>query len=186
MQKIALSTLASRKIRPDYPIRSKRKGAAVSESIRKFYDTLDKKVYIRITVLLLPGIILGSLAARFNLPSELKTASSVLLLVGGGLFVGWRYVSSYVERMANGDDQGEEGGDSEEEEWLPPATMAELVALCGNDQARAMLAILVEREIFPDLTTDECIAMAALRKRVEARLSVPSTPASTHAPAEPT
>lgn len=144
------------------------------DSLLKFLALLNDRAVVRLTVCLLPGILLSKVAGKLDLGETVRIASVMLVLAGGALFVFWRQVA---ERLLGEpeDAEVEEGSSLPPAEIsrasFSPASMAELTRLCNGDKSAAMQALMIESELHPHLPTAEAISLAAHRKRVEQTLA---------------
>lgn len=144
----------------------------MKDAFQKLFVVLDKRAYVRILVCLLPGIVLSKMAEQLSLGQHAKMVSVVLLLVGAGVYVGWGFIVRKVQDAGMPEDVAEEHMHQNHlSPELPPSTMADLIRLCDGNKAIAMHFLMVESEIYPQVSTAEAIALAVYRKRVEQRLA---------------
>lgn len=143
---------------------------------------MDEKLWLRMLVLLLPGLVLGKVAGQF--PGViLGVVGTVSLVVGMAAFLMWPRLRS----LLLGPDQiDEESGDDAlqgEHQGIEPAgvepragmetakLMAELLELFGGSGAQLVDAIQMELDVNARLSYAEAVEMAHRRKRIQSARS---------------
>ncbi|UTY55881.1 hypothetical protein [Massilia sp. erpn] len=147
--------------------------ANMKEHLPKLFTAMDEKLWLRMLVCFLPGLILGKLAGQHPglIMGLLGTGS---LILGITLFFLWPRLRSLVA----GDDGDAAGEPAATAAAAPHAAaprpgmesaqlMDELQALCGDSGAQAIAAVQTELMVNPKLSYAEAIELAHRRKGLE-------------------
>jgi hypothetical protein len=146
----------------------------MKENFQTLLAKMDEKLWLRMLICFMPGIVVSKLAGQMPGPF-IGMVGIILLIVGGAVFVMWARL------------RGLEPADDEEEETVEkpvalapglhqieqrPASeysklMTELVAYYGGSGVAAVDAVATEVAVNPKLTYVEAIELAHRRKRLE-------------------
>lgn len=144
----------------------------MNENCEKLLVAMDEKLWLRMAVCFIPGLIIGKLAGIFP-GVVLGTLGTILLVAGVGIFLAW----SRLRSLATGEqEEAEEDAAGEKvESALPPAEqrpaeeyaklMTELIDAFDGSGTEAVDAVHTEIFINPRLTYVEAIELAHRRKR---------------------
>lgn len=142
------------------------------KNFSEFAQLVDQHMWLRMIVCFLPGLVIGKLANGSGAGSALGGASTVLLAVGVAVFLLWPRIRAKFA----GDDELDEGDaiiKDVGEPTLDPAAgretlqlLAELRALCGEEERESDRLVALEVAMNPDLTLAEATQAAIGRKRL--------------------
>lgn len=154
----------------------------MNDKAQKLIAAMDEKLWLRMLVLLLPGLVLGKLAGQFP-GAILGVAGTVSLVVGMAAFLLWPRLRSLLLGRA---EIGEEADDDvllEGQQGTEPAgveplagketakLMAELLELFGGSGAQMIDAIQMELDVNSRLSYAEAVEMAHRRKQIQSARS---------------
>lgn len=146
----------------------------MNEHLQKNLAAMDEKIWLRMLVCFLPGLVLGKLAGIFP-SAALGILGTLALIVGVAVFTMWsrlRKLGVDVEDEEEGDDQVDlqaqvasvvEPRPSEETAKL----VTELLELFAGSGVAMIDAIHSELLVSPKLTYAEAIELAHRRKRLQ-------------------
>jgi hypothetical protein len=147
----------------------------MKENCEKLLVAMDEKLWLRMMVCFIPGLVIGKLAGLFP-GIVLGVFGTILLVAGIGIFLAW----SRLRVIATTDDEDEAAEAMEPGNTrvaLPavdrrPATeyvklMTELLDSFGGSSAEAVDAVHTEIMVNPKLSYVEAIEMAHRRKRIQ-------------------
>ena len=143
----------------------------------QFLERMDRQIWFRAIVCLLPGVVLTKAASQFDLAMGIRMAFTLVLGGGAFLFLYWRRVIS----AALGDGDADAANDDDTAEASGPrgySTMEDLVALCGNERD-AHAAMLEELEMDPELGPARAVDLAVRRRLAKMRVAA-RDPDATH------
>lgn len=147
----------------------------MKENCEKLLLAMDEKLWLRMVMCFIPGLIVGKLAGLF--PGVVVGALGTVLLVAGvGIFLTW----PRLRTLATTEDD-EETDDVKETSNLRPSLpvaehrpaaeyaklMTELLDTFGGASADAVDAVHTEIMVNPKLTYVEAIELAHRRKRIQ-------------------
>ena len=136
---------------------------------------MDEKIWLRMLVCFLPGLVLGKLAGLFP-NAVLGALGTLALIVGVALFTMW----SRLRKLGVNDEDEQEEGDDQVDLQAPVASVAEprsseetatlmteLLELFAGSGVAMIDAIHSELLVSPNLTYAEAIELAHRRKRLQ-------------------
>lgn len=141
-----------------------------------FFDlvrNMDAHNWVRMLVCFTPGLVLGKLVKYADSPA-LSIASSLLLIVGVTIYLGWKWLRARLLGDADAAMESEvipesagsqDGGDGEHQEQ----TLAALIVLCNGDANVALRLVSTEIAI-NGVHYGEAILRAYDRKHYESKL----------------
>lgn len=150
----------------------------MNDKVQKLIAAMDEKLWLRMLVLLLPGLILGKLAGQFP-GLILGVVGTVSLVVGMTAFLLWPRIRSLLLGI---EESNEEAGDdvllegdrpTETPSVEAPAgeetakLMAGLLELFGGSGAQMLDAIQMELDVNSRLSYAEAVEMAHRRKQIQ-------------------
>lgn len=145
----------------------------LGEKIKLFLKWMDRYVWFRMAVCIMPPIVIAQLVWKLDLG---QTASMVCLgLLAAGTYVYSRWHALRAKLQA---DYDEKHPQAEVEDELALAEMSELIEECGGDAERAEQAVIAEMRFNPDLTMREGIAVAKRRNQAYQRQQQAAAPAA--------
>jgi hypothetical protein len=147
----------------------------MKENCEKLLLAMDEKLWLRMVVCFIPGLVVGKLAGLFP-GVVLGVLGTVLLVAGVGIFLAW----PRLRALATTEDE-EETDEAKETENLrsslpvaeqrPAAEyvklMTELLDSFDGSSAEAIDAVHTEIMVNPKLTYVEAIELAHRRKRIQ-------------------
>lgn len=136
---------------------------------------MDDKLWLRMVVCFIPGLVVGKLAGLFP-GVVLGVLGTVLLVAGVGIFLAWPRLR--VLATTGDDDEADEAQEAANQrpslsvaEQRPAAEyaklMTELLDSFGGSSAEAVDAVHTEIMVNPKLTYVEAIELAHRRKRIQ-------------------
>jgi len=147
----------------------------MNENCEKLLLAMDEKLWLRMVVCFIPGLVVGKLAGLFP-GVVLGVLGTVLLVAGVGIFLAW----PRLRALATTEDDEEADEAKETANLRPslpvaeqrPATeyaklMTELLDSFGGLSAEAIDAVHTEIMVNPKLTYVEAIELAHRRKRIQ-------------------
>lgn len=149
----------------------------MNENFQKLLAQMDEKLWLRMLVCFLPGLVVGKLAGQFP-GAVLGVTGTVLLVVGVAIFTMWNRLRKL------GSDENDEVVEGEEDvvEAKPGAraaaaesrssadtanAMGELLKLFGGNGELMVEAIKTESLVNPALSYGEAVELALRRKRLQ-------------------
>jgi hypothetical protein len=151
-----------------------RLGDAMRAHVDTFLTWMDTKNWVRISVCLVPGLVVSKLAGQLDAPEGVRLTGTVLLVLGAIVWLAW----DKLRAMRNGEDDEviEEvvlAPESHGNTLLgrPETTVADLLAAYEGDGDAALRAIQMEIAVSPDIAAATAVDRAARRKRAENTLS---------------
>ena len=147
----------------------------MKSAITKVIVAMDRRMYVRMLVCLLPGIVAGKLSVQLQWHSAMATAATLLLLAGTALLAFWDRLMTQWSMLtgAQGVMPAAQGGESFQhaapagDEDGATVGFGELVRLYGGSEQLATRALLLQSASMPDQTTADAIASAVARRRAE-------------------
>ena len=131
------------------------------EKFAKLLRMMDEKNWVRMLVLFLPGIVIGKLCRTFNAPSYMDAAASVVLIVGGLIWLFWEKIKQ--KTLETEIEQGI--GDDEK--------IAEIKAMCAagenSDAAIGKSVKSGERESQSDEPLQRCVFHVTSQEHISHR-----------------
>lgn len=147
----------------------------MKENCEKLLVAMDEKIWMRMAVCFIPGLVVGKLAGLYP-GAVIGVLGTVLLVVGVGIFLAW----SRLRSLAKPEDEEEVDEGSEPANLRPalpavdqrPAAeyaklMTELLDSFDGSSAEAVDAVHTEIMVNPKLTYVEAIELAHRRKRIQ-------------------
>lgn len=140
-----------------------------------FLRMMDERQWFRMLICFLPGLILGKLAGSQEPGSFLSVVASVILVGGVVSFVMWNRLRAKFQ-PEQADETEEEVGTSIESapaayQNVVPGTfqladLAELRAMCNEQEPESMQLIAMELMVNPQLTFAEATKAALSRRKI--------------------
>jgi hypothetical protein len=135
---------------------------------------MDSKNWVRISVCLVPGLVVSKLAGQLDAPEGVRLAGTVLLVLGAIVWLAW----DRLRAMGNGEEVevAEEVVLAPESHrgtmvGTPETTIADLLDAYGGDGHAALRAIQMEIAVSPDIGAVTAVDRATRRRRAENTLS---------------
>lgn len=147
----------------------------MNEHFRKLLSKMDEKLWVRMLVCFLPGLVFGKLAGQFP-GAVLGVLGTVSLIIGAAVFTMW----SRLRKIGVEEEDDEEDADlvdakavtsyvAGSRSGVETATlMTELLDLFGGCGATMVDAIQTEVLVSPKLSYAEAVELAHRRKRLQA------------------
>lgn len=148
----------------------------MNEKLQKLLARMDEKLWLRMLVCFLPGLVVGKLAGQYP-GAVLGVAGTLLLVLGVAIFTMWSRL-----RKLGSDDEDYLARDEHDVESTPviqavaaesrssadtAKAMGELLKLFGGDGELMVNAIETESLVNPALTYGEAVELALRRKRLQ-------------------
>jgi len=147
----------------------------MKENCEKLLAAMDAKLWLRMAVCFIPGLVVGKLAGLFP-GVAIGVLGTGLLVAGVGIFLAW----SRLRALATNEDeqQANEPNEAANPRNPSPVTdqrpaaeyaklMTELLAFFGDSSAEAVDAVHTEIAVNPKLSYGEAIEQAHRRKRIQ-------------------
>ncbi|MCU6502028.1 hypothetical protein LPN04_29970 [Rugamonas sp. A1-17] len=146
-----------------------------ANKIAEYAMLLDDKHWLRLLVLLSPGVLAMKVAMTLSAPAPVRLGATALLGVGMAAYVLWDFLKAKIRSL------NDEDGSEVEEDEIVPSTQAEtpsrkhldlmtrLVALCDGDATAALTLVADECELHADLSYLTAIENAYRRKEMLVR-----------------
>lgn len=128
-----------------------------ANKIAQYAKQMDDKHWLRLLVLLSPGVLAMKVTMTLSAPSPVRLGATALLGIGITGYVLWDFLKAKIQRL-NEEDVSVEGEDAEVAQTtvgeMPSRThldlMTRLVGLCDGDATVALTLVADECELHPD------------------------------------
>lgn len=150
----------------------------MNEKAHKLFVAMDEKLWLRMLVLFLPGLVLGKLAGQFP-GVVLGVVGTASLIVGVAAFLMWPRLRLLLLGQEEIDEEVEDTALLDGSQVSVPANvepragmetsklMAELLQLFGGSGAQMIDAIQMELDVNSRLSYAEAVEMAHRRKQLQ-------------------
>jgi hypothetical protein len=149
----------------------------MNENFQKLLAQMDEKLWLRMLVCFLPGLVVGKLAGQFP-GAFLGVTGTLLLVIGVAIFTMW----ARLRKLGSAEDDEVVEPEGDVVQMTPGAQVAaaesrsgadtaksmnELLKLFGGDGELMVNAIETESLVNPALTYGEAVELALRRKRLQ-------------------
>jgi ABC-type nickel/cobalt efflux system permease component RcnA len=144
-------------------------------NISSLVTLMDERPWLRMLVCFTPGLVIGKLAAYQPAGSVLSIVSTVLLIIGVGLYLAWGRLRAKLapgdvsddEVVAELDDVPVAAAAAQASASEQLHSLAELRALCGEAERESDRLISLELKVNPQLSFAEATRSALARKKLQ-------------------
>lgn len=148
----------------------------MNDKFQKLLVQMDEKLWLRMLVCFLPGLVVGKLAGQYP-GAVLGVTGTLLLVIGVAIFTMWARLRKLgvdeEDEVAEGDDDvaakpADQVASAESRSSADTAkAMGELLKLFGGNGESMVNAIETELLVNPALSYGEAVELALRRKRLQ-------------------